>query len=156
MEVPNYKVTLGLDQRWYIDGPGEGMSYTSARYTGHRCTHKHDAESALPIAIKAYKFGYKQFQLQMQQALGLPVDSGQIVDHVMFVFKPQQFAEPTDRNYMWYVSSSCDIVRYESIMFTNREVCKMACAIALSTYKAGFGDARTGICKLINAKSYGS
>lgn len=152
MQVPDYQVKLGSDNNWYVDGPGEGLSYHGGRvYLGHRFLNKEPAVLALATAIKSYKFGYKQFQLQMQQCLGLPVDTYEIVNHKEFGYESCSYTD--DR---WYVGSSCTTVKYESILFETVKECNIARNIAYSTYKTGYGDARMAVCQLINAKCNGT
>ena len=108
IEDPLYHSSLGNDGKWYVDGPGYELNFYGGHlHKGHRCDSKWQSLLCVDLALAGYKFGYHQFQLQMQQLIGLAVEDGAIVDDKTFLYKPERDRESVK----WYVASSRQLLK---------------------------------------------
>lgn len=145
-----YTAALGNDRKWYVEGPGEGLTYYSGYlYNGLRCLSKSHAQQCARLAQSANNFGIKQFQLQFQYAIGISNIKSLIENPREFEFIPRQVIEPTDNNQKWYVTSVGNEQLYNSELFGTKDSCTIACAICHSAYEGGYAFARWRICDLI-------
>lgn len=149
---PRYVPQLDNTGKWFAAGPGEGLTYHHGRwYANTRSANKEDAAQCCEVAIRAYNFGVRQFQLQMQLALGFPVEH-HVTDHRHFEFSPHRMREPTDNNGLWYIKSDCDSQIYNSVLFDDSSSAIVACRVAHTAYEAGYDAARVSVRTLLKAK----
>lgn len=66
-----YSLGYGSDQKWYVDGPGNGTGYYSGTlWPEMRFSNEDDAKAAVKVANEAYRAGYQQAQSDIRKALG--------------------------------------------------------------------------------------
>lgn len=67
-----YKANIGSDDKWYVDGPGDGLGYYSGTLNpGLRCETEAEAKRAALIANIAYKAGYAKRGADIRETLAL-------------------------------------------------------------------------------------
>ena len=71
---PVYRASTGSDGKPFVEGPGDGLGYSSGTlWPGMRLSSKQDAEAAAKIANEAYRQGVARAQAVMRAALGIKV-----------------------------------------------------------------------------------
>lgn len=67
-----YKVSLGHDDKYYPEGPGNGFSfYSGTPFPEFRFDSEKQAEIAAAIANRAYEEGYAKAQEDIRKTLGI-------------------------------------------------------------------------------------
>jgi len=69
---PIYKTAYGSDQKYYVDGPGNGFSYYGGTlWPEMRFETENSASVATNIANKAFFEGYQRAQRDIKKVLGI-------------------------------------------------------------------------------------